>query len=287
MKHWLELALTEALSSIDPEVLLTDIAHHINPEEKYHATVGKIRPSLIADNCPLAQMKKMHNHGPQPGMTWVSARNGRPNAGTGMNYLRGWAMEGLVVAALERTSYCKILGKSPDLVFKHANLEAHPDVLVEFMGKPLLIQIKNPSVFAFERMAKSGEESALTRYLPQVAAELYIGRQAGYQLEQATILAVTWEPWPPTVTLDHGLKTLIWDLEWNPEMEGLILHEIEKLQTAYALTGQGQWPQPFPASAFDKFPCTYCKYARLPNIGIVACDDTKAWESGPQLKIVS
>jgi hypothetical protein len=280
-KHWIELAIIEALSSVDPEKLMHDAAIHVQVEEdsiKAGYATGKIRPSLLSDQCPLSQMKKMHGHGAQPGFHWIASRNGRPNAGTGLNFIRGWLMEGLVIACLQRTGYCKILGKSPEMVFRHGVYEAHPDVVVYADNQTSIIQIKNPNVHAFARMEKQSDDNAMNKYLVQTAMEMYVGRKMGLPINQAHILAISWESWPPSTTTDHGLQLRILDVPWAPEMEGLIEHHAEALQANYQKTLSGEWPQPFPESQHDKFPCSYCNFSRLERIGITRCDDIQAWK---------
>src|SRR5438067_673055 len=103
---WIEQAINETLATLNPQTLLIEAAKHVQVEGVW--TKGKIRPSLIGDPCALAQVKKYRGHDPQPGMEIMAARAGRPNGGTAVNFIRGWLMEAIAVAALRASGRCEI-----------------------------------------------------------------------------------------------------------------------------------------------------------------------------------
>lgn len=271
--HWIEQAIIEALSTIPlSELRKTALAHEGIPMEH---TPGLIRPSLLADPCPLARVKKALGHEAQPGYHWETVRNGRPNAGTALNYYRGMAMEGLVIAAIEHTSYAKIIAKSPGFVIKGDWYEAHPDALIEYNGQLWLLQIKNPNVHYF-RHAQDGQ-AVVERNLIQVGTELYFARKSGLIIDRAYILAISWETLAPRLTQDHGINMLVGEIHYTPEIEATIDELIRLQQENVELARQGHFPQPYPETEFDKYPCAYCPYSRIKQIGIVSCVENEEW----------
>jgi hypothetical protein len=279
--HWLEMSLEAGLSQLPWATLLNDMGNHLIESALHREREPwRIRPSLISDPCPLSQAKKMLGHEPQPGVHFDSVRMGRPNGGTAMNFIRGFSAEGLVVSCLKRTGYGRVLAAAPSYELRvDPDLEAHPDVLMDGAdgeNEPFLVQVKNPNHGMFERITKGGDTGIVTRYLPQVALEIYIARAAGLMINKAYLFLLTWDPWPASVTLQSGLQTFVKEIWWTPEAEGLVNELIANLRTIRENAYNGQMPEPHPAEA-NKYPHLYCGYSRHGDGTVPACTDHAAW----------
>lgn len=279
---WLTDAVIESLLTVPNDLMTREAGQHVQAEGSWEA--GWIRPSLLGDDCRLSRVKKYLGHLPQPGLEWSAVRQGVPNATTAMLFARGNLFEGFVVAALNHSPALKVLGVSPGLIFRHGSqwddgLEAHPDVLIDHDGHLELIQIKNPSVFAFDRYEKN-QSYMVERYANQMAAEMYIGRLMGFGVERNHLLVGTWEGWPPSQKKD-GVRLLHMPIDWSDDLATLIENQRDELLADVQAARQGNWPAPFPEVEAGRFPCSYCNFSRLSLNGETACFEVEKWQSMP------
>ena len=287
MSHWLEQAVIDGLTMIDVEEALE--AQRLHFSEKGEWSKGVISPSLVAVQCPLQRVKIFLGHEPVPGKpTRMASRAARPDAVSLVNMVRGFDGEGLLIEAIRRSMPEHIIGSAPkfnvqffdtDMGYRYAG---HPDV---FMRLPAyrsaepelgLVQIKCPSVFKMDRIDKKGDSDALETYLPQMATELYIARKAGLSVVESTLLLFSWEGTPKNNKPRVKAITVPWDesLASIPEGAAMEIHD----NAAKALMFD-QWPKAFPPTSWDVWPCSYCRYSRLGDFEVPACDDHKQWRS--------
>jgi hypothetical protein len=262
-----------------------------------------IRPSLLSDPCPLSRVKKFLGHKSQPGVDFSATRAGRPSATTAINFSRGYFMEGLLVAALKAyiappdkvavlhddpwEAY-SIIGCSPTLEFNvegflvhdemrlPMKMQAHPDVVANYCGEIELIQMKCPSVFKMDRIDKNGDKE-FDSYVMQLAAEMYIGRLAGYDIKRTHLLMTTFEGYAFGKRGD-GLRTICRTWEWDDDMAPMVEAVAEEiLKDVAKAENENIWPEPFPEDAAKKFPCSFCNFARVGTSGLIGCTDHKAY----------
>lgn len=280
---WVKQAFRSALLVVDNSELVKAAGMHVQPE--YEGADRKIHPSNIAQDCQLAQVKQFRGHGPQPHVNWSASRNGQPNANTNMTFTRGYLMEGVIVAALKRyaelTQEYEVLGCAPELIFETDRDEAHPDMMVLRRGEIELIQIKTPSVFAFNRHDKEGDTMVMQRYRPQMVTEMVIGRAMGIEIARSTLLMATWEGHPPGTEGSEDVRSIVIPLEWEEAMTGYVDNLASEILEADKLASQGKWPKPInPEDKFNKWPCSYCRYARTrQHEGQVICTENAKWET--------
>jgi len=276
--HWIEEAIVEGLALTDQKTRLQKAALHLLEQSKGVWTAGRIRPSLIANPCPLAQVKQFLGHTAQPGFEWGASRNGRPNAGTALNFDRGFFAEAVIVSAIEDSGRCKILGKSPSTVFHGPpDYEAHPDIVIETEEKEVeLIQVKCPSVFMFSRIYQDREASR-GRYYDQLMTEMYVGRLMGIPIVRTNLVLFSLESKVPGITQAHGLNCVVEVFEWTGDGDAIVEHKAEVIRQNVAKARKGEWPTAFPLAKQLDYPCSYCTYARVADKGIVGCEENDKW----------
>jgi len=281
--HWLEMSLDAGLAQLPWSSLLHGMAEHLELSSRPQPRdPWRIRPSLVADPCPLSQAKKLMGHEAQPNFHVDSVRQGRPNGGTALNFMRGFTAEALVVTCLKATGYGRVLAHAPTYTVTVApDLEAHPDVVVDEADGhgPVLVQIKNPNHGMFQRI-KDGQTGGLQSHILQVALELYITRLAGQYLpEKAYLFYLTWESFPPDTTTASGLQTLVHPVYWTKEAEVLVMELIDNLRAIRENAARGVFPAPDPQSNPNKYPHSYCNFSRFGDGFVPACIDQEKWKS--------
>ena len=263
---WVTEAIEQALLTVPLDDLIDGAADHVKVKGEWNK--GLIRPSLVADPCRLSRVKKYLGHVPNPTTTLNTIRAGRPSAGTAVNFARGYFMEGFLVTAMKAVMSDAIKGCSPGLLFRSEDLEAHPDLMAEVDGLEL-VQMKCPSVFAFDR-AEKNQMSSMERYLPQMATEMYIGRKQGYDIKRSHLLMATFEGWLPSSGRD-GLRTVLMTIEHEPELDGLVEEAIAQIREDVKQAEAGDYPKPYDIAQATKYPCSYCNYSRLGDGEAPAC----------------
>jgi len=291
VSHYLRDAFFDGLNTLDTEDLLQAIGEHIMVRGEWEP--GVISPSLTANECRLARLKIFLGDAPQPGYNRIAVRAGAPDAISQLNFIRGFCMEGAVVAAI-RTALGKdrLWGNAPSLLFrwrykgedfllnnwksKGMVFAGHPDMMVwpEQMEMEL-VQIKTPSIFKFERVERMGKDEALRSYRAQMATELYIGRKMGYPIERNHLFMVTWEGTPKMKEPHCNIVTMEWD-----ESMAMIPEEIgrEIVQDYDAAYTQGRWPAALPPHQASIFPCLYCRYPRHGSFDTIGCEEQGEWQ---------
>jgi hypothetical protein len=287
MSHWLEDAVTQGLAMMDVEEALE--AQRLHFSEKGEWEKGVISPSLVAVSCPLQRVKIFLGQTPVPGQEpHMAIRAAKPDAVSLINMVRGFDGEGLIIAALRKSYPEHIIDSAPKFDVKWFDDQTgyryagHPDV---FMRLPAyrsaepelgLIQIKCPSVFKMDRVEKKGDSDALETYLPQMATELFIARKAGLDVVESNLLLFSWEGTPKLNRPRVKAVTLPWDesLATVPERAAVEIHEAAAKALMF-----NQWPKAFPATSWDVWPCSYCRFARLGDFDVPACDDHEKWRT--------
>src|SRR6266699_6870905 len=281
MSHWLEDGVIEGLSQIDVEEALEAQRKHFG--EKGEWQKGVISPSLVSVSCRLQRVKIFLGQPPIPFQTpHMATRAGRPDAVSLINMVRGFDGEGLIIEALRRSYPEHLIASAPkfevnffdhDTGYRYAG---HPDIFMRLTtdGAFGLVQIKSPSVFKMDRIDKRGDSDALESYLPQMATEMYIARRSGLSVVENNLLLFSWEGTPKLNRPRIKAITLPWDesLATIPEMAADEIHA----DAAQALMFN-QWPQALPATSWDVWPCSYCRFARLGDFEVPSCDDHEKW----------
>lgn len=291
MSHWLEQAVTEGLAMLDVEEALE--AQRLHFSEKGVWQKGVISPSLVSVTCPLQRVKIFLGQTPIPfdAKPHMAVRAGRPDAVSVINMVRGFDGEGFLIAAIQKALPEHIIASAPKFEVNFFDTHTgyryagHPDVFLRLTDPDAglgLIQIKTPSVFKMDRVEKKGNSDALETYLPQMATELYIARKAGLSVNTNTLLLFSWEGTPKLNRPRIKAITLDWDesLATIPEQAAEEIHTNATRALMF-----NQWPQAFPATSWDVWPCSYCRFARLGDFDVPACDDHEKWRSnGNQLQ---
>jgi hypothetical protein len=297
--HYLKAAFYDGLKRINTDVLLRAIAEHISAKGEWEK--GVVSPSLTANQCRLARLKIFLGDDPQPGLKAMHVRAGQPDPITQLNYIRGFTIEGAVVSALKLAlGDSRIMGHAPSLLFRwrYQGADAalstwgppdrpgmvfagHPDMMVWSEGRRgapelELVQIKTPTIYKFERVARYGDEDALDSYRSQMATEMYIGRKMGYPIMRNHLMMVTTEGTPKISDPHCRVVTMQWDesLAGIPEAVGRQL--VEDYNRAYT---RDQWPEAEPAHKWDSWPSSYCRYSRLGDANTVGCTEQWAWDA--------
>lgn len=291
MTHWLKQAFYNGLKILDTDEILEAIASHVTLKGEWED--GVISPSLAATECPLARLKRFCGDDAQPGFKRLAVRSGEPDAITQLNFLRGFCMEGAIVASLRAAiGDSRIMGHAPSLLFRWQYkgddfllsnwkgsgmvFSGHPDMMVWSEEPELeLVQIKSPSIHKLERVQRLGKEEALKSYRAQMATELYIGRRLGYPLQRSHLLMVSWEGTPKISDPHCMIATMEWDESLAQIPEEIGRQTIRDYDRAYTV---GQWPEPYPVHRADTFPCSYCKYSRGGSVSGAACHEQWAWD---------
>lgn len=299
--HYLKQAFYAGLNKLDTDELLEAIAKHVTVKGVWET--GVVSPSLVATQCRLARLKKFLGDEAQPGFKRLAVRAGAADPITQLNFLRGFCMEGAIVAALISVlGESRIMGNAPSLLFRWRYqgddfqlsswqrgeqrgmvFAGHPDMMVWSEGTQQsnwvpeleLIQIKTPSIYKFERVDKLGDEDALETYRGQMATEMYIGRRMGYPIQRSHLLLATWEGTPKITDPHCRIATMEWheSLAQIPEEVGRQL--IQDYDAAYTM---GQWPAPYPQHKWDSWPCQYCNFSRLATFDTIGCEEQSEWE---------
>lgn len=302
--HYLKQAFYEGLKQINTDVLLHAIAEHISAKGEWER--GVVSPSLTANQCRLARLKIFLGDDPQPGLKVMHVRAGQPDPITQLNYVRGFTIEGAVVSALKLAlGERRIMGHAPSLLFRWryrgddaalANwgfaripgaprgmvFAGHPDMMVWSEGTRRsrnqpeleLVQIKTPTIYKFERVARLGDDDALDSYRSQMATEMYIGRKMGYPIQRNHLMMVTTEGTPKISDPHCRVVTMEWDesLATIPEQIGR-----ELVDDVHAARTANQWPQAYPAHRADTWPCSYCRYPRGGTFDLIGCEEQPEW----------
>lgn len=285
MSHWLEDAVMQGLTMLDVEEALAAQAAHFSLKGEW--LKGVIAPSLVGVSCPLQRVKIFLGHTPIPNQTTVhmATKAGRPDPISLVNMVRGFDAEGLLVEALKRALPVEIIAAAPEFHVDWADPETgyhyagHPDVLM-LRGKYELIQIKCPSVFKMDRVEKKGDSDALETYLPQMATEMFIARHCGIPVSVNHLLLFSWEGTPKMSRPRVKVVSLDWDesLATIPETAAREIHEAAAKALMF-----NQWPKAFPVTSWDVWPCGYCRFARLGDFDVPACDDHDKWRSNEHI----
>ena len=288
-QHWLRNAFFDGLRSVDTDEMLHAIAAHTTLKGEW--LTGVISPSLVATECRLARLKKFLGDGPQPGMKWLAVRGGHPDPITQLNFIRGFTMEGMVVTALANSvGMDRIMGHAPTLVFQWRYrgddlklgmwnqgmiFAGHPDMMIWNDSTELeLVQIKSPSIFKLERVARYGDEDALRSYRSQMATEMYIGRRIGYPIHRSHLMMVSWEGTPKNDDPHCRVVTMEWDESMAQIPEQIARELIEDYDRAYTM---GQWPMPYPEHRASEWPCSYCQFSRRGGFDTIGCTEQQEW----------
>lgn len=291
MSHYLKQAFYDGLNVLDTDELLSAIAEHVTIKGEWET--GVVSPSLVATECRLSRLKRFLGDDPQPGFKRLAVRAGVADPVTQMNFLRGFCMEGAIVASLKTAlGPSRVMGHAPTLVFKWRykgddfllsnwkqkgiTFSGHPDLMVWSENVELeLIQVKTPSIYKLDRIQRMGAEEALKNYRAQMATEMYIGRRMGYPIQRNHLLMASWEGTPKISEPRCSVITMEWSesLAQIPEEVGRQI--IQDYDQAYTM---GRWPQPYPIHKWDSFPCSYCNYSRLADLNTIGCEEQGEWE---------
>lgn len=300
-RHWIADAIERGLEELDVDEVLAETAKHVTTKGEWEK--GVVSPSLISTTCQLARLKKFLGHPPIPGKpTHIAGRAGRPDAISGINMMRGFFAEGMLVVALKQGAPNRVIAHAPLFAPRYVDEytgavhTGHPDVLVVGEeGEPELIQMKCPSVFKLDRVDRFGDEDALKNYRTQMIDEMFISRNAQtiangnervisteqLQVVRNNLVLFTWEHTPK---LSHPRIKVV-ELPWEEDMVTIPLAAADELeQDAARALAMGIWPEPYPEHQWDTWPCSYCQYSRLgdyidPKNILPKCDDHAAWEA--------
>ena len=265
--------LLDALRSMPADELRVKAAQHMERPGQWDP--GLIRPSMIAQSCMLAAAHQYYGHTGRPNWTGAPLRRGRPNAVTSLNFLRGYALEAVVVSALLSRQELVQIVVSPEPVeaeLAGIRLEAHPDLVVIDTGAPgskglQLIQIKSPSVFAFEH-----NDELSDTYRAQVEAEMTICHLAGYPVTTGHVLSVSWEGFGRG---RDGIRIRCHHVAWDEDVHRRTASTIRELHDAM---GKPHAIKPLPLGLARTFPCSYCQFSRVPREdGVPGCAQ-EVWE---------
>jgi hypothetical protein len=283
--QWVKSAFENALLVVDNGELVRAAGEHVMAEGEW--TERKIRPSLMAVECQLQRAKKFRGHLPQPGARWLSARQGRPSANSNITFARGFLAEGLVVAALkayaEMLGEYEVIGCAPTFMAEaDPDWQAHPDLVVLHDGELENIQIKCPSVFAFNRYERGDDSSIRSRYTPQVVSEMHILRLMGLEIQRSHLFMLTWEGWPPGTEGAEEVRCLDVPIPWQEGMDVWAEKLAEDIRADDRNADQGIFPSPLARDKWNKWPCSYCMYARIAQHDHqVTCEEHERWETLP------
>jgi hypothetical protein len=284
VSHWLEDSVIQGLSGMDVEEALQAQAKHFG--EKGEWQKGVISPSLVSVSCRLQRVKIFLGLTPIPFQeARMATRAGRPDAISLLNMVRGFDAEGLILEALRRVYPEHVIDAAPKFevtFFDHDTghrFAGHPDVLMRLPEDQAglgLVQIKSVTGFKMDRILRKGDSDALETYLPQMATELFISRRAGLEVVQNNLIMLSWEGTPKSSRPRLKAITLDWDdsLATIPEVAAEEIRD----DAARALMFN-QWPQALPTTSWDVWPCSYCRFARLGDFEVPACDDHEAWRN--------
>jgi hypothetical protein len=289
VSHWLEDALMEGLTDLDIPEAVASMADHLSTEGEWRK--GVISPSLVAVQCPLSRVKIFLGLVPAPGQPARTAvRAGRPDFNSTIAMVRGMAGEALILAAMGKANL-PIVAKAPHFVVEWTDPEhgyayaGHPDVLIEspfdqsqqFKGDRFeMIQIKTPTSYKIDRVEKQGDQDALKSYLPQMATEMFIARRSGMNVTANHLLLFSWDSIPK----NNKPRVKAVTLEWHPSLATIPEEAARQIHDdALIALAQNVWPAAYPVTSWDVWPCSYCRYARLGDFEVPACDDHEKWRS--------
>jgi hypothetical protein len=280
-RTWLAESIVAGLEIIDTPQMLREVATHVTTEGEF--APQRVSPSLLATDCRLSRVKQFLGHAGAPGTApHMASRQGKPDAVTQLNFTRGFLAEGMVISAFNARHPERIKAKAPTFLpqFQQDGYEwsAHPDLLIQDEDDRLaLVQVKSPSVYKFKRVETGGAKEALSSYLMQLATELLICQRAGWPVVRNHLLLFSWDGLP-------GTRVLCWSytVEADPDILHMPLTRFQELvEDLMVYEEQDVMPAPLAKHMADSFPCSYCRYNRLGEAGIPACDNAAAWK--PQL----
>jgi len=283
VSHWLKDAIIEGMTMLDVEDALAAQGAHFAQKGEWRK--GVISPSLVSVNCPLQRVKIFLGLAPVPGVApRMATKAGRPDAVGLVNMVRGFDGEALIVAAIHKAMPSWVIDSAPSFTVDWTDASngyqyaGHPDVLGYDQALEL-VQIKTPSVFKLERVEKLGDDDALASYLPQMATEMYVTRKAGIPVQRNHLVLFSPEGTPKQNQPRLHVVTLEWEesLATIPEQAAREIHD----DAARAMV-LNQWPEAYPKTSWDVWPCGYCRYARLGDLEVPACDDHEKWRSNAQ-----
>jgi hypothetical protein len=105
--------------------------------------------------------------------------------------------------------------------------------------------------------------------------EMFISRMQGIPVVENNLLLFSWEG---TVKASKPRVKAI-TMPWESAMEATVMemaHQVYK-DASNALVNN-VWPQAYPKTSWDVWPCGYCSFARLGDLEIPACDDHAKWK---------
>lgn len=300
-RHWLVESLEEGLRRATSDQLQEAAAAHLTAKDETRTEGGgrnkRISPTLLSSECRLQVLKRYRGHTPQPGVKPIrNERQGRSDAGSAMNFLRGFLGEGMVVAALRAAfeegpkdwtmfQSVEIMGVSPVLKFEYegdAPYLAYPDVALIVDGQVELVQLKCPSVFAVQRYKRDGPQHVRRRYGPQAIGEMFIGRRMGLPIVRNHVLVYSFEGFLPQseeAKSGYAVNALVETVDWEDGMERWVLSRTEEILEDDRAADQGVWVPAYPADNANKWPCSYCSHSRIAfEPGMTPCEENEKWE---------
>jgi hypothetical protein len=279
LSNWIADAYVEGLKTLDTDEILQKAATHITTKGEWET--GVISPSLVGGKCALARVKKFLGHKSQPWEPRMAVRAGEPDPVSNLNFLRGFFMEGVFVAAMESSLGDRVIDKAPTFAPScigpcDMKFAGHPDMMVVGESGDLeLIQIKSPSVYKMDRVKKYGRDDAMKNYIDQLVIEMYICRQSDIPIVRTNLVMISSEG-TPSVPYP---RIEVFDLEWDDSMLSIPQQAAEELSLAlFDNSDSGSMPSPYPVEKWNTFPCSYCNYSRLGTFDKVACDEDWAWD---------
>jgi hypothetical protein len=283
VSHWLKDVIIEGMTMLDVEDALAAQGAHFAQKGEWRK--GVISPSLVSVNCPLQRVKIFLGLDPVPGVApRMATKAGRPDPVSLVSMVRGFDAEALVLAAIRKAMPTWVIDAAPTFevdwvdTINGYHYAGHPDVL-GYQNSLELVQIKCPSVFKLERVEKLGDDDALASYMPQMVTEMFIARKAGIPVERNHLVLFSPEGTPKQNTPRIYIATLEWEesMATIPEQAAREIHDA----AAQALVFN-RWPEAYPKTSWDVWPCGYCRYARLGDLEVPACDDHEKWRSNVQ-----
>ncbi len=273
----LEAIVVDGLTEIDTHDLLVQMADHVSQDGVW--ATETISPSLVGSHCRLQRLHRYLGHPARfdSQRNLMMLREGKPDAITQLNFLRGFAFEGVIVSVLRGSTELRVVQSAPQFVPEFAwdgmKFAAHPDVLVDFApdygydDDPTqeLIQIKCPSWWGIDRL-RQFPSNLKERYELQLQCEMLVCRMAGYDVEANNLLIGTWEGTPSSVKP----SIICYRVPWDPEAANrvmMIAKEIRDDANRFKFFGQLPEAIPFKYNRPALFPCGYCKYARVGDPG--------------------
>lgn len=317
--HWLIEAMQAGLENIDTQELMVEAARHVATEDVDRADRPgrRMSPTLLTMDCRLARLKRFRGHEAQPGQKWGATRQGRHSAGSNLAFFRGGYGEGMAVTALSRASRgyqvptlvdgrrsqahrgglglypFDILGASPWMVFEAqtwtdkgladvghpVNWLAYPDLVMSTAAGIELVQMKCPSVYAFDRYKREGAESIRSRYGGQASVEMHVGRLMGLPIMRNHVLVFAFEGSVPSsdeARSGQEMRGIVETIEWDDGIPVFCERLAEEVIEDDLAANRGEWPVAYPHGT--RWPCDYCTWPRASDGELAACEENEKWE---------